>query len=553
MSYRVLARKWRPGSFAQVAGQEHVIRTLTNALELGRLHHAYLFTGTRGVGKTTIARILARCLNCDKGLTAEPCGECPACREISQGRFIDLIEVDAASRTGVDNMRELLDNVKYPPSSGRCKVYLIDEVHMLSISSFNALLKTLEEPPDHVKFLFATTNPQKIPLTILSRCLQLNLKRLPDATISEYLAGLLQNEGIEHEQKALNEIVVAAEGSMRDALSLLDQAIAYGNGALKTDAVDQMLGVSSREHTVRLLQCVVRRDAAGMVETVDRLYRHAADFLGVVNDFIDLLHQVALRQALPQAAVSPRFDAGEVDALAREITPEDLQLAYQIALSGKRDMPLVGDDKNAVEMTLLRIINFTPLQAAATPRPAARPAAQAGAQSEPQARPRPAPATGASPQPGDATGGEPAAGENRGGGGGYELSSCSGVEEWIKLIEQMQLKGSVREICYHSLITVHSPSAAELLIDESAMAICSDEDKRAINDALNRVTGETVKLEFKVSNGAPSPAQIEMQNKLKHQHKAQVAVENDPSVVRLKEEFNASILADSTSPVETES
>lgn len=548
MSYRVLARKWRPRSFAEVAGQEHVVRILSNAIELGRMHHAYLFTGTRGVGKTTIARILARCLNCEKGPTVSPCGQCAICHEIDEGRFIDLIEVDAASRTGVENMRELLDNVQYAPSRGRCKIYLIDEVHMLSISSFNALLKTLEEPPDHVKFSFATTNPQKIPLTILSRCLQLNLTRLPKQTTFDYLSKLMGNENIGYEDTALDKIVIGAEGSMRDALSLLDQAIAYGNGTLKTDAVYEMLGLSGCENTVRLLQCITQRDAAGMIEIVDSLYRNAADFTGVLNDFINLLHQIALHQALPDTELSPHFDSKDIKTLADTMAAEDVQLAYQTALSGKRDMPLVGDDKNAIEMTFLRIMNFIPLQNQSTTKVIDRPApATSAVKIQPSAHrekteetllPKSAVNNNASSSSETAT--------------AMDLREYDSAEGWARLIEKMSLSGPLRGICYQALLISDSPTSAKLQMDASTAELYSDKNKQAIKEALNQAVGAKVDLQFIIVNSTTSPAQLKAQNKIRQQHQAQAAFDNDPNISLLKKEFNASTVPDSVHPTKTE-
>ena len=534
MSYLVLARKWRPQNFSDVAGQEHVVRTLTNAIELNRLHHAYLFTGTRGVGKTTIARILARCLNCDQGPTTTPCGQCSACQEIDKGSFIDLIEVDAASRTGVDSMRELLDNVQYAPSSGQYKIYLIDEVHMLSTSSFNALLKTLEEPPAHVKFLFATTNPQKIPLTILSRCLRLNLTRIPSEVISTYLKKLLECENIQYEEKALNEIVIGAQGSMRDALSLLDQAIAYGNGQLEISAVNSMLGLSSRDYVCQLMHCLIQRDAKKLIEIIDELYKNAVDFNSTINDFIDLLHQVALRQALPQGAVSPRFDSKDVDELAGLMTPEDVQLAYQIALGGKRDMGLVGDDKNAIEMTMLRILNFTPLQNNTTQKSTTT---INNSETVQKTEPIPSP---------EST--QVATNKNS-----YPLDKANQREGWEELIESMQLDAPLRELCYNSSLVVQSPERAELLMNESTAALCDNASKEIINKALNDATGLSVGLEIKVgSKIEQTPAHAKTEEEIKRQKEAQATIENNPGISLIKKEFNANIVPDSTRPIDTE-
>lgn len=361
MSYQVLARKYRPKSFRELIGQEHVARALINALDQDRLHHAYLFTGTRGVGKTTIARILAKCLNCETGVSSEPCGVCSTCREIDEGRFVDLIEVDAASRTKVEDTRELLDNVQYAPTRGRYKVYLIDEVHMLSGHSFNALLKTLEEPPPHVKFLLATTDPQKLPVTILSRCLQFSLKAMSPERVVEHLSVVLQKEMVEFEESALWELGRAANGSMRDALSLTDQAIAFGNGRLGTADVRSMLGSIDRDLVFRVLDAVNSGDAAVVLEVCAQLAEQSVDFSGALAELVSTLHRIALGQMLPAAVDNSLGDADRVLALAQAMTAEDTQLYYQIALHGRRDMPWAADARSGFEMTLMRMLAFRPV------------------------------------------------------------------------------------------------------------------------------------------------------------------------------------------------
>lgn len=364
MSYQVLARKYRPHSFRELVGQEHVARALINALDQDRLHHAYLFTGTRGVGKTTIARILAKCLNCETGVSSEPCGVCGTCREIDEGRYIDLIEVDAASRTKVEDTRELLDNVQYAPSRGRYKVYLIDEVHMLSGHSFNALLKTLEEPPPHVKFLLATTDPQKLPITILSRCLQFGLKAMSPERIVGHLLQVLQKEVVECEESALWEIGRAANGSMRDALSLTDQAIAFGNGKLSTADVRTMLGSIDRDLVFRVLEAVNSGDASAVLAVCAALAEQSVDFAGALAELVSTLHRVALGQMLPDAVDNSLGDSDRVLALAQALSAEDTQLYYQIALHGRRDLPYAADPRSGFEMTLLRMLAFRPLPTA---------------------------------------------------------------------------------------------------------------------------------------------------------------------------------------------
>ncbi|MGH8354068.1 MAG: DNA polymerase III subunit gamma/tau, partial [Pseudomonas sp.] len=362
MSYQVLARKWRPRSFREMVGQTHVLKALINALDSQRLHHAYLFTGTRGVGKTTIARILAKCLNCETGISSTPCGQCSVCREIDEGRFVDLIEVDAASRTKVEDTRELLDNVQYAPSRGRYKVYLIDEVHMLSSHSFNALLKTLEEPPGHVKFLLATTDPQKLPVTVLSRCLQFNLKRLDEAQISGQIAKILQAEGIAAEPGAIRQLSKAADGSLRDGLSLLDQAIAYtgagSGGQLDDSAVATMLGTVDRMRVGALLTALASGQGEALLTEVAALAEFSPDWGSVLEALTDALHRVQVRQLVPEMQIEA--DGVDVDTLAAQVQPEVVQLWYQMALNGRRDLPLAPSPRAGFEMSLLRMLAFRP-------------------------------------------------------------------------------------------------------------------------------------------------------------------------------------------------
>jgi len=361
MSYLVLARKWRPQTFTEVVGQEHVLRALINGLDQDRLHHAFLFSGTRGVGKTTLARIFAKSLNCEQGISSLPCGECDSCQEVDAGRFVDLIEVDAASRTKVDDTRELLDNVQYAPSRGRYKVYLIDEVHMLSTHSFNALLKTLEEPPPHVKFLFATTEPQKLPVTILSRCLQFNLRRLDIKQIAGHLDTILQAENIKYEVTAINDIAKAADGSMRDALSLLDQAITHGGGAVITAQIHDMLGTISQQQLYQIIQALVQQDAQALITQSNELSIQGRDFTQVINDLLSLFQRIATLQMVPNLEDNDSHDLNKLRIFAEQLSPEMVQLFYQIALHGKRDLPYAADPKSGFEMTLLRMLSFEPV------------------------------------------------------------------------------------------------------------------------------------------------------------------------------------------------
>ena len=364
MSYQVLARKWRPRFFAEMVGQEHVLRALINALNDQRLHHAYLFTGTRGVGKTTIARILAKCLNCEQGVSATPCGECSSCREIAEGRFVDLIEVDAASRTKVEDTRELLDNVQYAPTRGRYKVYLIDEVHMLSTHSFNALLKTLEEPPEHVKFLLATTDPQKLPITVLSRCLQFSLKNMTPDKIVSYLETVLKSENVSYEETALWQLGRAAQGSMRDALSLTDQAIAYGQGEVFEHQVNAMLGTIDRGRVFKLAEILATGHVAELLSLVAAMAEHGPDYDEVVQALMQLWHKVAVAQVAPSSVDNTEGDKAAIMQLAAAMRAEDIQLFYQTALVGRKDLPLAADPRQGFEMILLRMLAFKPVNAA---------------------------------------------------------------------------------------------------------------------------------------------------------------------------------------------
>ncbi|AYC32628.1 DNA polymerase III subunit gamma/tau [Pseudomonas cavernae] len=391
MSYQVLARKWRPRSFREMVGQTHVLKALINALDSQRLHHAYLFTGTRGVGKTTIARIIAKCLNCETGISSTPCGVCSVCREIDEGRFVDLIEVDAASRTKVEDTRELLDNVQYAPSRGRYKVYLIDEVHMLSTHSFNALLKTLEEPPPHVKFLLATTDPQKLPVTILSRCLQFSLKNMPPERVVEHLTHVLTAEHVPFEEDALWLLGRAADGSMRDAMSLTDQAIAFGEGKVLAADVRAMLGSLDHGQVYGVLHALLEGDARALLEAVRQLAEQGPDWSGVLAEMLNVLHRVAVAQALPEAIDNGQGDRDRVLALAQALPAEDVQFYYQMGLIGRRDLPLAPDPRGGFEMVLLRMLAFRPADTDDAPRVALKPLGI----SQATADPRPNPVAGA--------------------------------------------------------------------------------------------------------------------------------------------------------------
>ena len=524
MSYQVLARKWRPRLFGELVGQEHVQQALINALDNDRLHHAYLFTGTRGVGKTTIARILARALNCEAGVSSTPCGSCSSCTEIDAGRFVDLIEVDAASRTKVEDTRELLENVQYAPTRGRYKVYLIDEVHMLSGHSFNALLKTLEEPPPHVKFLLATTDPQKLPVTILSRCLQFNLKSLSVAQISGQLTAILGKEQIDAEDGAVRQLAFAADGSMRDALSLLDQAIGFGDGALRETEVRTMLGSIDRDAVYRLLQALAATDAGALLAEVNAADAYAPDYAALLADLLSVLQRIALAQQLPDAIDDTFGDRAAVLQLAGEISPEDVQLYYQIGLLGRRDLSLAPDMRGGFEMVLLRMLAFRP--AAAEPARAidtnARiPAPQAEQPATRPARPAPAPAAA-----GMATG------------------------DWRNIIEQLGIQGITRELALNCALQEVTESSVVLNLDKAHVHLLNKSRSDQIGAALGKHYGRPITL--KVLQDAPaaveSPARQQAREADERRKQAIESIEADENIKAMQDTFGATVSYETIRP-----
>ncbi|MEX0638007.1 MAG: DNA polymerase III subunit gamma/tau [Burkholderiales bacterium] len=511
MSYQVLARKWRPRNFAALVGQEHVVRALRHALEHKRLHHAYLFTGTRGVGKTTLARILAKCLNCETGITAEPCGRCSACEEIDGGRFVDLLEVDAATNTRVDEMRQLLDTAQYAPTRGRFKVYVIDEVHMLSNSAFNAMLKTLEEPPEHLKFVLATTDPQKIPVTVLSRCLQFNLKQMPPAAIAGHVAGLLKNEGIAFEPEALQLIARAAAGSMRDALSLLDQAIAHGGGSVATDGVRDMLGTVDDTYLLRLLEAVAKADGAQLMAIADEMQARSLSFDAALQGLAGLLLKLALMHAAADA-LDPNLPEHEaLGALARQMDAETVQLHYQIALQGRDDLALAPDEHAGFVMTLLRMRAFRPERATAAD------AAGADAAALPQAA---------------------------GAEGGRRRGEFDG--DWPSLVRRLAVGGAAGELARNSALARHAAGSIELVVPKSMAHLADRGYQEKLKAALEQHFGGPLALKVLAgeANGDTAAGRDAGEREARRAEAAR-AVQGDRFVQDLVDIFDAKVVGSS--------
>ncbi|HTE41463.1 MAG TPA: DNA polymerase III subunit gamma/tau [Steroidobacteraceae bacterium] len=549
MSYLVLARKWRPRSFGELVGQQHVLRALVNALNSNRVHHAFLFTGTRGVGKTTISRILAKSLNCERGVSAEPCGQCGACQEIDAGRFVDLLEVDAASRTKVDDTREMLDNVQYSPARGRYKIYLIDEVHMLSTHSFNALLKTLEEPPPHVKFLLATTDPQKLPVTVLSRCLQFNLKRLTPALILKRLVEIADAEKIEHEPEALRLVAKAAQGSMRDGLSLLDQAIAFAGNRLSAADMRSMLGTIEQTHVIDLIDALAARDGKRLLAHVAELDERSPDYHGVLADIAATLQRVALMQAVADMPAEEGEDTEALNRFVQLFTPEEVQLNYQIALTGRRDLDLAPDSRNGFEMTMLRMLAFQPARdgAAETPAGSTRPrvAAAPASSSAPSANTRltqPAPAQSIATQP---TSTQPAA--------KIAMPNPGAVgEDWACIVSQLNLQGGASTLASHCSLLGREGARVRLLLDRAGEQFRRPVIEDKLVQALCAYFGEAVKIDIQLEEEAKvdldTPArrqQVHAQDQLRA---ARASIDTDPNVQAMRDIFGATVQPDSVKP-----
>lgn len=563
MSYQVLARKWRPKSFETLIGQSHVVRALTHALEQQRLHHAYLFTGTRGVGKTTIARILAKSLNCETGITAHPCGVCSACVDIDRGRFVDMLEVDAASNTQVDSMRDLLDNAQYAPTVGRFKVYIIDEVHMLSKSAFNAMLKTLEEPPAHVKFILATTDPQKVPVTVLSRCLQFNLRQMSSTSITEHLTAVLAQEGIPTEPTALHLIARAAAGSMRDALSLLDQAIAYGSNSVKELEVRSMLGTIDQSYLFDILNALIATDGASLMAQARVMEQRSLSFEAALNDLAALLHQIAIAQTVPSSLATDLPERVALLDLAQKLSAETIQLYYQIALLGKRDLSLAPDEFAGFTMCLLRMLAFLPeekvsdvpsrsappisaskalasaTQANASTNIAPATAIPARAIAETVTSPISEPQTTQSNPPETSNENTPASSASK---------ALNFDGNWRGLVENIKL-GLARSLALNCELVRFDDNNILLRVPDAQKHLLEATYQQKLSDAIALYFDKKIKLHFEVGATDNTPAAQIYEEKAEIQSKAVAAIHEDDFVKALINDFGAQIIPSSIKPV----
>ena len=551
MTALALARSWRPKTFSQLVGQDHVVKALTHALDQGRLHHAWLFTGTRGVGKTTIARIMAKALNCTGAdgqgkMTSEPCGKCPACLEIDAGRFVDYIEMDAASNRGVDDIASLLEKAAYAPSNGRYKVYMIDEVHMLTNHAFNAMLKTLEEPPEHVKFILATTDPQKIPVTILSRCLQFNLKQMPVPLIVEHLEKVLAAEKVENEVNALRVLAKAAQGSMRDALSLTDQAIAYAAGKVTEESVRGMLGTLDDAYLIRILDCLIAKDGASLLAVANEMGERSMSFSLALQDLSSLLQKIAAAQVVPESVLEDWPEASEIRRLATLLTKEEAQLFYQITITSRPDLSLAPDEQTGFAMTLLRMLAFRPGSSgggapapsappvastrpvsvqASTPAPASKPAAAAPSAPAAKAAPAPAPTPAAGP---------------------------AERPDWHALMRQLPVKGVVQQLAFQTELQdwVDSAAGVRATIVTPMPQLASEASIARLADALTAHFGKSIKLliekgEVEGKTVAKVDAQIHQEKRMN----AEQMIAADPFIQQLQKEFGATVVGGSVKPL----
>ncbi|MEO7558661.1 MAG: DNA polymerase III subunit gamma/tau [Nitrosospira sp.] len=546
---QVLARKWRPRSFSELTGQDHVVRALTNALEQKRLHHAYLFTGTRGIGKTTIARILAKALNCQTGITSTPCGICSACTEIDSGRFVDLIEMDAASNTQVDKMRELLENALYAPTSARYKIYIIDEVHMLSKSAFNAMLKTLEEPPEHVKFILATTDPQKIPVTVLSRCLQFNLKQIPLPLIAAHLKHVLEQEEISCDVTSLQLLARSAQGSMRDALSILDQAIAFGEGKIEEAGVRDMLGAIDQGYLYDLLDTLSQKDGARMLAVADAMETRSLSFDAALQDLATLLHRLALAQIVPAAIGEDTPERERIFALAKTFTPEDIQLFYQIVIHGRSDLAQAPDEYAGFTMTLMRLLAFMPEdmpkitgprhdKEIKRPLPAVSKIAETVETAE-TIKVSDAAETAKEAKTAETATARPA-----------PVVSLFG-SDWTAVANQLKLSGMAKELAQNCEVKNVSPNEIEFCVPGTHKHLLQKTYQDRMQAALREHLGKPVRLKFSVGVvTGMSPAELENREKQQKQSQAIAAIETDPFVRELVENFDAKLIVSSIKPIQ---
>ncbi|MCC6756772.1 MAG: DNA polymerase III subunit gamma/tau [Arenimonas sp.] len=559
MSYLVLARKWRPKRFAELVGQQHVVRALSHALETGRVHHAFLFTGTRGVGKTTIARIFAKSLNCESGTSKDPCGVCGTCADIDAGRYPDLIEIDAASHTGVDDVRALIENAQYMPSRGRTKVYLVDEVHMLSKNAFNALLKTLEEPPEHVKFLLATTDPEKLPVTVLSRCLQFNLRRLEVEQIAGQMRHILGAEGIAFDDEAIEQLAESADGSLRDGLSLLDQAIAYTGGSLQGELVRAMLGTVDRNQIEQLLAALAARDGEALMAAIEQLASFAPDFGQVLDRLAQALHEIQLAQLVPN--YRPSLTRVSIKTFAQSLEPQLVQLWYQMAVAGRRDLHLAPGARTGFEMALLRMLAFVPVDAPSSGDAARPPAAPATtsvaapsaaapvapkppvaapkpmpAESVAPPAPAPAPAAAATPPP------EPEA---------PAATLPDSAEDWLQLLKRLNLKGPLGQVGAHSAFIARQGRQLALSYPADLIDSLSEGLRERFRETLMQAVGGDVQLKFEKLSDAPAETLFarETRNRQNRQSDAEAEFQNHPVIHALLVE-GAQIVPDSIRPLE---
>ena len=541
MSYQVLARKYRPRSFDTLVGQAHVVQALKNALDQKRLHHAYLFTGTRGVGKTSLARILAKALNCEKGISSTPCGSCSACTDLDQGRYVDLIEVDAASNTQVDNMRDLLDNAQYAPTQGQFKIYIIDEVHMLSKSAFNAMLKTLEEPPEHVKFILATTDPQKVPVTVLSRCLQFNLKQMSSASISEYLEKILKEEAINYEINAIYLIAKSANGSMRDALSILDQGIAYCGGTIEEATIKKMLGAIDQSYLFNLTHAVIDQDGSKVIEIAKQMDERNLSFDAALNDLANLIQMISVAQAIPESLEASYLERDQVLALTKKISAEQLQLLYQITILGRRDLYLAPDEYAGFTMTLLRMLSFIPQDSVTskTSVPLRKDIATQAIKLEPVIKPSETSLDSSEDKKkievlDEATDDEPKV-----------TRSFDG--NWRGLVDQLKL-GLVKALAQQSELVSFKGNEMILSIADEHKHLLNETYQKKLEVSLSEYFNQRIKLVILQKGANNSPLKQKQEERSTLMKDTEHAILQDQFVKSLLNEFNAEIIPSSIKP-----